>query len=395
MKATIWICASFLFISCSSIQIDIDPKQEIKIDYSYLFKKSISLIESDIIALDDSLLYISRDLGRSWTQGPRLGDGQIVRMAYLFKDGTLFYCTDDKCFYSNDYVTVKESCVVDVNDEAFIPTSPYHSFSVYEHDAKRVIIEDTEVLCWGNYNNEESINPGFIPRIWITVDNGKTVKCTFKFGSSLIDKRAINTRHIHAVNYNKADSSFWASTGDDALYSHWLKGKYNTITKNIDWELVGTGIDYKTGNIQFYDDWIYASRDSHPGGVMRIRYNDAKDMSKKELLFQTPNDCLSVYLGKKGDIVAIMTTTGGSKNPCNIYYSTDQKTFAEIEVPIPRDLLEYGYSIFYNTWGINEDGYLLTGIRTRGKTPLSQWDTLPCIWLNDIIRDSGYPRAFL
>lgn len=401
----IWICYFPLLVACSSLELEptIDGSEVTnsenektgETDYSYLLNKSICLIENDIVAFDDSLFYISRDLGKTWNSGPKLDKGQIVRLAYLFNDGTLFYCTDDKCFYSTDNATVEQSSVYDIDGQVFVPSSPFHSFSAYEHDAKRVIQDDRELLCWGNYNNEESINPGFVSRIWLTYDKGKTVRCSFKFGTSTINNSVINARHVHSVNYNQNDSSFWVSTGDDQRTSHWLKGVFDSKLGEINWELIGTGLDYKTGNLQFYENWIYASKDSQPGGVFRIKYDEAKDMSRKEPLFQTPNDCLSVYLGKKGDIVAIMTTTGGSKNPCNIYYSTDQKTFAEIEVPIPRDLLEYGYSIFYNTWGINEDGYLLTGIRTRGKTPLSQWDTLPCIWLNDIIRDSGYPRAFL
>ena len=141
--------------------------------------------------------------------------------------------------------------------------------------------------------------------------------------------------------------------------------------------------------MQFYKNRIYASKDSQPGGVFRIKYDEANDMSRKESLFQTPNDCLSVYVGKSGDILAIMTTTGDGYNPRNIYYSTDQKSFTKVEAPIPDFLLGYGYSIFYNTWGI-----ILTGIRTRGKTPLSKWDFLLCLWLNGVINNAGFPFAF-
>ena len=175
-------CFSFLlsFSSCSPLEID-EPLPE-EVDYSYLLNNSICLIEKDIIALDDSMFYISRDLGQSWEAGPRMAKGQIVRLAYLFEDGTLFYCTDDKCYYSIDHKTVSESIVLDLDNKPFTPSSPFHSFSAYEHDAKRSVIDGKEILCWGSYNNEKNNNPGFIPRIWITSDCGKTVTCSFKFG---------------------------------------------------------------------------------------------------------------------------------------------------------------------------------------------------------------------
>lgn len=397
----IWSCYFPLLVACTSLELEptIDGSKATnsenekteETDYSYLLNKSICLIENDIVAFDDSLFYISRDLGKTWNPGPKLDKGQIVRLAYLFNDGALFYCTDDKCFYSTDYATVEQSSVYDIDGQVFVPSSPFHSFSAYEHDAKRVIQGDREVLCWGNYNNEESINPGFVSRIWLTYDKGKTVRCSFKFGTSTINNSVINARHVHSLNYNRYDSTFWVCTGDDPKTSHWLKGVFNSKLGEIKWELIGTGLDYKTGNMQFYKNWIYASKDSQPGGVFRIKYDEARDMSRKELLLQTPNDCLSVYVGNSGDILAIMTTTGGSCDPRIIYYSINQKAFTTFEAPIPDFLLEYGYSILYNTWGITDDGYILTGIRTRGKTPLSKWDLLPSLWLNDVIKNCRLP----
>lgn len=382
-----------LFISACSTDIDINDLEK-EIDCSYLLNRCICLVEKDVIALDDSVLFISRDLGNTWKKGPTIEEGQFVRLAYLFKDGTLFFCTDEECYYSTDYVTVNKSATYDIDGSFFSPESDFHSFSAYEHDGIRQIINNEEVLCWGNYNNEEDINPGFIPRIWLTTDNGVSVKCVLKFGTSVLNNDVIKARHVHAINYNPRDSSLWVSTGDDSNTSHWIRGRYSNSKGSIEWELIGTGLAYKTGNIQFYQGWIYASKDSRPGGVFRVKYEDASSFNKQETLFETPNDCLSVYVGHNGDIVAIMTTTGGDSNPRNIYYSRDGSTFYEIEAPIPEDLLEYGYSIFYNTWGITEDGKLMSGIRTRFKSPLSRWDFTPSIWLNDVINDAGYFSAF-
>lgn len=389
----LYIIYLFFFISACSADIVIDDIEK-EVDRSYLLNKCISLIERDIIALDDSVLFISRDLGQTWEKGPTIEKGEFVRLAYLFEDGTLFYCTDKDCFYSKDYQIVEKSTVYDIDGTIFSPDSPFHSFSAYEHDGFRQIIDGKEILCWGSYNNEEAINPGFIPRVWMTSSGGELVKCVLKFGTTRIDGEIINARHVHAVNFNLEDASLWVSTGDSQNTSHWIRGVYSPSLDTISWEVIGTGFAYKTGNIQFYRGWIYASKDSQPGGVFRVKYEDARLYKKQETLVETPNDCLSVYIGKNGDIIAIMTTTGGNYNPRSIFYSIDGIFFHEIKAPIPEDLLEYGYSIFYNTWGITEDGKLLSGIRTRNKAPLSGWNCNPSIWLDEVLADAGYTEVF-
>lgn len=88
-------------------------------------------------------------------------------------------------------------------------------------------------------------------------------------------------------------------------------------------------------------------------------------------------------MGKDGDLLLIMTTTGGGYNTQNIFYSIDRFSFREINLPVPDSLRVYGRSIFYNTWGITSDGYILSGIRTKDKTPLSRWNLTPSVWLNE------------
>lgn len=373
-----------LFVSACSADVVIEDTEK-KIDSSYLLNRCISLIDKDVIALDASMLFISRDLGKTWKKGPAIEKGQFVRLAYLFEDGTLFYCTDEGCYFSNDYQIVQKSKVYDIDGSIFSPDSPFHCFSAYEHDGFRQIIDGIEILCWGNYNNEAK-NIGFIPRIWLTSDKGKTVRCSYRFGDD-----NLKARHVHAVNFNRSDSSFWAQTGDFAGECHWLKGIYDKKNGIIDWSLVRSGI--RTGNMQFYGDWIYASKDSRPGGVFRVKYSDASNATKGELVFQTPNECLSVYMGMRGDIVAIMTTEGGDYDPRNVYYSQDLEAFYEIAIQVPDSLQSFGYSIFYNSWGVTNNGDLVSGIRTRAKTGLSEWDFSPSIWISDLIRDSGFPMA--
>ena len=169
---------------------------------------------------------------------------------------------------------------------------------------------------------------------------------------------------------------------------------YDSLTDDIKWELIGTGLAYKTGNIQFYDNWIYASKDSRPGGVIKVKYVDARDRSKQIKNLETPNDCLSVYIGSHGDLLAIMTTTGGEYDPSCVFYSRDRVSFTEIALPILDNLTRYGYSIFYNTWGVTEKGDILSGIRTRNKSPLSEWVFSPSIWLSEELRRAGFRDAF-
>lgn len=78
-------------------------------------------------------------------------------------------------------------------------------------------MSDKEILCWGGYNNEDK---EFKPRLWMTSDSGRTVRCTYKFG----DWGQLKARHVHAVNFNISDCSFWAQTGDFTDQCHWLQG---------------------------------------------------------------------------------------------------------------------------------------------------------------------------
>lgn len=355
--------------------------------------KCIALVDECIVALAEGNLYVSMDLGETWSQGPDVTSKGYIRNAYVFADSTLFFCTDQACYYSDDWKNVHESTVLDVDGTRFSPGDAIHHFSAYEHDGFRQTVAGKEVLCWGNYNNEEVTNPRYIPRIWLTTDSGKTVRCCFKFGESRIGDRLISARHVHAVNFNPGDQTFWAQTGDTASQSHWLKGVYNPDRDSIDWTIIGTGMNFKTGNMQFYQDWIIFSHDASPKGVFRIPYAWARDMSCREQILETPNECIAVYVGKKGDLVAIMTSYGGKADPRTIYYSPNQKDVFEIEGPIPEDLLKYGYSVYYNTWGIAPGGRLLSGIRTKGKGGPSKWDLTPSVWLNEVLAKAGFPDA--
>ena len=390
-----WIVLSLITcipisIHCTGIQYDIKGADNNLPGFSYFQDKCISLVDSCVIALDGQRLYVSKNLGQTWSEGPKVPNKEIVRMAYVFQTGTLFFCTDKGCYYSQDYDDIIPSSILDVDGTSFDQEAAYHTFSAYEHDGFRTIVDGKEILCWGGYNNEEYINPGFVPRIWMTSDNGKTVKCTIRLG----EEDSIKARHVHAVNFNKKDKSFWAQTGDFDGQCHWLQGFYDVYKDIIDWTLIGSGIDYKTGNMQFYEDWIYASKDSYPGGIFRVKYEDARNLhEKKELLFTTPNDCLSIYIGNKGEAVIIMTTTNSTIDPRNFYYSADVKEFISIEGPIPDFLLKYGYSIYYNTWGITEDGFMLSGIRTRERVGLSEWNFTPSVWLSSVLKEHGINLA--
>ena len=87
-KSIVLLILYHLLSACSA-DIVIDDIEK-GIDSSYLLSKCISLIERDVIALDDSVLFISRDLGKTWEKGPTLEKGEFVRLASLFEDGTLF-----------------------------------------------------------------------------------------------------------------------------------------------------------------------------------------------------------------------------------------------------------------------------------------------------------------
>lgn len=83
--------AALFFIQCSAIEV-IANQEDKEVPYLSNYKeKCISLVDSCIIALDNTRLCLTTNLGESWIEGPNVPEEEFIRMAFLFEDGTLFF----------------------------------------------------------------------------------------------------------------------------------------------------------------------------------------------------------------------------------------------------------------------------------------------------------------
>lgn len=359
-----------------------------------VFGNIIASVDNFLVKLDGDLIRLSEDSGETFTRELDVSVVDVVKYIHLFQDGEILLCGNQKAYYSNDWEQLNESTVLDVNGNLYTP-SPVDNFSAYKKTSDRQIVDGKELLCWGNYSTVDGIQFDNI-NVWYTIDKGQTIRSCFKFGESIPGNRTepLLARHAHNVDFNPADQTFWLQTGDEPTTrdSHWVKGVYDTINDIWDWNVVGSGDNFKTSNIIWYGDYMYYAWDISQGGVARVPYKDAGDTSKHELVFATPNDCIGIFIGERGDMVAYITKWGGVKKASTLYYSQDLETFHEIEGVLPPEL-DYHDTLYYNQWRVNSKGKLLAGVLAENVTLLSDWDKTPSIWIDEVIKNAGFPNA--
>ncbi len=346
--------------------------------------------EDFTVKYKDGTISLSRDGGKTYNKSIFVDDKDLQGI-HVFENGTLFFVDHTKCYYSHDWETLHESTVLDINGDPFVPYK-YHNFSInMGGDTHRHIIDGQEILCWGNYDYQYDTQYKNV-NVWYTVDKGETVKTAYKFRSTEADDGSGNlyTRHVHNVNFNPSDNTFWLQTGDfisnGVDQRHVLKGTYDLHEDEWNWSLVGTGHEFKWCNALFIGDYIYFSWDVSNGGVVRVPYDKANDISKHDLILATPNDCLAVIKSHKDEIIAVQAPYGGDDDSRNLYYSPDRKTWYRIENTIPE-----GYSMIAFLADMSTDNWGRVRATPQNMSPHK---VLPAIFLDEIVREAGFPDAF-
>lgn len=352
----------------------------------------IGSIDNMLLSHSGDMLLLSKNGGKSYDYAISTEGLGIIKYLHIFRDGSLMFCTDQKCYYTHDWLDYHESTVLDINGDPFVP-SKYDNFTLMKKNKERQIVNGKEMLVWGNYSNSndtqyENIN------VWYTLDKGKTIKSCYKFGEG----GRLSCRHVHNVDFNPADQTFYVLTGDeyarDEEQSHVIKGIYDMDNDSWEWELIGSGNDFKWSNIQFCGSYVYYSWDRPKGGVRRVLYSQLPDVSKHEQIISSANDCIGIYIGKNGDMIAFQSVYGGGMQPRNFYYSPDRVNFHRIEGEIPSGYDHLDDAMYYAFWGPNDDGKILAGIRSASLMPLHEWDRKPSVFVDDFIRRNGFPDAF-
>lgn len=246
-------------------------------------EKIVANWENKFLAFDNEelILYqiIDKSLYYSSLQTPGL---QEIDFAFIFKNGSILWCDRSECYYSHDNLqSFQKSLVLDIEEQPYNPNSHGNFYSLVIDN--RQFINGKELRVWGNYTTHGQWSPGKSQseniQIWYTIDEGKTIKTAFSFDKKP-GQSGVYSRHVHAVNLNPSDSSFWVQTGDYTGECHWMRGVYSYEKDAWNWEVIATGnhlSHYKTTGFVFFDNYVYWGNDAQDPalkGVWRTPYSN-------------------------------------------------------------------------------------------------------------------------
>lgn len=350
--------------------------------------------QGDIYALlIGTTLHRSMDGGNSFPVSIDVSQVGTIKNIHIFTDGTLNIFGHRTAFYSDDWVSLHPSTILDENGDQYTPDT-YDTFSVTKHNPQIPVIGGKELYVFGNYCITNEYNQR--KNIWYTIDKGHTYKVAYAFGLS-------GCRHVHGVFYNESDSSFWAYTGDSGTECKVLKGIYNATNDAWVWDLIAQGSDFKFSGLCVYDNMFYWCKDYTPGAVMKAPYLTIADVTTHEtVLDNLPNDCVTLVIDyDTGEMLVGLSiyrtgtspSQGSASDDCRrLYYSSDGITFDYVTGEIP-DYYPYSDTMYYGVFPLNNDKKILSGLWSRAHENLDAWDKVPSIWLDDIVR-SKWPNAF-
>ena len=274
----------------------------------------------------------SQDLGKTWIYSDNiLGD---ITAYHFFSDGTIMLCSPTKVFWSTNYTQWNESTVYDHDGSIFVPTGKH--FSAMQTGDKLDFVGDTEIHSWGDYVDYGEA------RIWYTVDNGRTIKCSIKFGVTPLGGVVRSIRHTHRVYYHAKTNYWYLTTGDEGSECMIIRGRYEPSADTWDWQILASGIEYKFGNIMIDDNNIaYVITDyTDPSlidkkGIYRVHASNLGDISKYRIIYKCdPAEWgaiapLSLLMDNNGNKVLLPDYLGGGF----IWVARDGLNFKRVNVP--------------------------------------------------------------
>lgn len=354
----------------------------------YVFATAMNYILKTEIIDGTDYIKISQDLGKTWTQIPNIL-GDIVSY-HFFSDGTIMLCSPQKVYWTNDYLTLNEATVYDHDGSVFVPTSR-HFFAMQTGD-KLDFVGDTEIYAWGDYHVD-----GTPARIWYTTDNGRTIKCSARFGVTNMGGVVRSIRHIHRVYYHQKSDYWYVTTGDSGNECMIIRGRFTPSTDTWAWEVLNSGIYYKFGNIMIDDDnmafmitdYTEASQ-SEEKGIYRVHASNLGDFSKYRMIYKAePSEWgaiapVSLLLDPNGSKVILPDYLGAGY----IWVASEGLDFKRVTVS-PNILLAYTigenykgdiYCVAYeggNNLRLNSGSYNLTkALRNAGMSNFMRGSTL-------------------
>lgn len=346
------------FISCSCHDDDVDEKYVFPVDNNssedssekpivfselkigpitdVIYSARNFLIE-DVKKDDKRYLRISPDLGKTWKEleNPY---GDLVYF-HIFSTGDMMFATTKWCYYiDSDLTVITPSEVFDYDGKMFEPEGKEHFYQV--EDCKNHIwnVDGTEIIAWGDYNLE-SCDPNYIPRMWYSVNFGRTVKCAIRFDQTIIDGKIIKPRHTHGVKFDKYEEAMYVMTGDAPFNSQLIKCKYNPHKDSWTFHRIGAGRVYKLGCIYFSEEYAYlvtdyTDKNVTKSGIIKCEKDCLEDPSLFEYLYEDEENrpLLCCEFDMNGNKVLMPDGSAWDF----IYYTKNNYEFRKIPISIKR-----------------------------------------------------------
>jgi hypothetical protein len=344
------------------------------IDYYWSTNQICAQRGNKILSTNDAgILYLSLDCGSTNTSSLDVSsDLTTVTFAHIFSNGNILFCGQQKAYYSTDNLaTYHEATVIDIDGNPFVPIAN----GVFRTIGANHVNINREILTWGCYATETNTAYTNI-NVWYSTDNGLTIKSAYKFMES---EPILNTHHIHGINWNPNDSSFWVTTGDDTYLGkdacHWLRGEYNINNDIWEWDSIRSGdinSHQMSVGIAWKDNYMYWGVDKIGiiNGIWRVDTAYVDDITHYEFIDNRMGITSFNY-----DYISEMIATVGNL----AMMSLDGITFDKYTLTGgPTINPSYGYIL--NNKDKNSNGYYCLDIMTNTET-YPNFTTGPCLMI--------------
>lgn len=292
--------------------------------------------------------YFSDDCGKTWTTVENtIGD---ITFVHFFTDGTVLLCGTEYCYTTTDFSTFTQSAVYDYDGSEFTSVSGAHSFyrvGWYANEYHE--LGGQEVLIWNDYNTAV----GYVSRVWMSNDNGATIRCIMKDGVTTDSNGdVIDVRHFHRVWLEDDYGILWVTSGDTTTECRLTKGTYSNGSWT--WETIGTpGALYKLSQIVIKRPFAYFVTDYTDGvydtGIIECPVASLSDTSAFRYLYKTDdNDAMSKWFedcnGNK-----VLFGDGAVYNA--LWFARGNYSFSKIPVTFSTNTLAFSEIIGPNALG--------------------------------------------
>lgn len=366
------------------------------------FDNIIAITEQYLAKLENNTLFLSNDYGITYSKSINVSIIGDVRMIHIFSNGKVIICGRKKAYYT-DFITLNESLVYDYDGSLWTAKLSYDNFYTLNGTTVQKLSNGNECLVWGCYNNDENINQGYdnIVECFETIDYGATIRVVWRnkiTPTKLVNGvvATANCRHIHEVELNKNDGSFWMQTGDEPndIMCHWIRGVRNT-NGIWEWQIIGTGSTFKTTQLKFLGDYIIYAKDLDGGGICKVHINDAGDISKHVQLINMNVDPYGFAMSPSGKIVVIPMKYFNTNYPGQLLtYSADLQNWFDYYGEMP-DGFGNNNRIFGRIWQPNSKGMVLCSMQPFYNQSTKDFRFRPSVFLDDILKKNGIEKPFI